>query len=285
VAAVANGGKLMKPLLVREVLDANGKVIKQNEPVVVRRVISEKTAQKLCTILEGEVINGTGKNAYIEGYHVGGKTGTAQKIAPGGGYLANEYVASFIGVAPCNDPQLVCLVVVDDPKGYPYYGSWVAAPAVREIIRDSLRYLQVPLSDTDNKTNEVSSDERVLVPDVVNLPLAEALSSISARGLTPKVEGAGDLIWQQTPKAQTKINRGSQVILYLSPKQDSNSEGEVTVPDLQGKSMREVAKILSELGLHLIPDGYGLAYEQAPLAGKIVTNGSDIKVRFQPIGE
>lgn len=104
VAAVANGGKLMKPHLLRQVLDTEGNVVKTIEPEVIRQVISEPTAKELCNILEGEVTNGTGRNAYIEGYRVGGKTGTAQKIAPGGGYLANEYVASFIGLAPSDDP-------------------------------------------------------------------------------------------------------------------------------------------------------------------------------------
>jgi len=124
VAAVANGGNLIKPHLVREIVDHQGKIIKKFQPQVIRRVISENTAHQLCLILEGEVINGTGTNAYTPGYRVGGKTGTAQKIAPGGGYLPNEYVASFIGFAPVDDPKIVCMVVVDSPKGYPYFGAW-----------------------------------------------------------------------------------------------------------------------------------------------------------------
>jgi len=284
VAAVANGGKLMKPHLLKQVLDCNGKVIKNNEPTVVRTVIAENTAKELCDILEGEVTNGTGRNAYIDGYHVGGKTGTAQKIAPGGGYLTNEYVASFIGLAPSNDPRLVCLVVVDAPKGYPYYGGWVAAPAAREIINDSLKYLGVPLQKQEGKQADVP-DDKVLVPDVVNLPLSEALASIGNRGLNAKLNGSGDIVWQQTPKAQSKINKGSQIIIYLSPLKKNNKSGELTVPDLQGKSMKEVAKILADLGLHLSPEGSGISYEQSPEAGKVVVSGSSIKVRFQPLKE
>ena len=284
VAAVANGGKLMKPHLLKQVLDRDGKVIKTNEPTVVRTIIAENTAKELCDILEGEVTNGTGRNAYIDGYHVGGKTGTAQKIAPGGGYLANEYVASFIGVAPSNDPRLVCLVVVDAPKGYPYYGGWVAAPAAREIINDSLKYLGVPLQKQEGQQAEVT-DDRVSVPDVVNLPLSEALASIGSRGLNAKLSGSGDIVWQQTPKAQSRINKGSQIIIYLSPLKKNNKGGEITVPDLQGKSMKEVAKILADLGLHLTPEGYGISFEQSPEAGKVVVSGSSIKVRFQPLKE
>ena len=284
VAAVANGGKLMQPHLLKEVVDGNGNVKKTIEPEMVRQVISENTAKELCNILEGEVTNGTGRNAYIEGYHVGGKTGTAQKIAPGGGYLPDEYVASFVGLAPSDDPRLVCMVVVDAPKGYPYYGGWVAAPAAREILNDSLHYLQVPLRQDDGKQVPVV-DENMIVPDVVNLPLADALASINGRGFKAKVSGTGNIVWQQTPRASSKLTKGSEVIIYMSPFDKGKPDGEVTVPDLQGKSMKEVARILSGLGLHLLPDGYGISAGQSPEAGKVVTSGSTIKVRFQPLGE
>jgi stage V sporulation protein D (sporulation-specific penicillin-binding protein) len=282
VAAVANGGKLMKPHLLKQVLDRDGNVIKTNEPEIIRQVISESTSKELCWILEGEVTNGTGRNAYIEGYKVGGKTGTAQKIAPGGGYLANEYVVSFIGLAPSDDPRLVVMVVVDAPKGYPYYGGWVAAPAAREILNDSLRYLGVPLRQADGALIEVQ-DEKVVIPDVVNLPLSEAQAMINARGLTAKVNGTGDIVWQQTPRAGHKLSKGSQVIINMSPFEKGQQNGEITVPDLGGKSMKEAARILSELGLHMIPEGHGISREQSPEAGKVVTSGSTIKVRFQPM--
>lgn len=285
VAAVANGGKLMKPYLVKQVVDQNGRVLQQNEPVVVRQVISADTARRLSLILEGEVINGTGKNAYIEGYRAGGKTGTAQKIAPGGGYLANEYVASFIGYAPAHKPRLLCFVVVDAPQGYPYYGGWVAAPVFRDIMKDALRYLEEPMYKDGNAQQTLPQEEMVVVPDVINLPLEEAIAAVRARSLQAKVNGTGNVVWQQTPKANTKLKPGSQVIIDLSEADNSNHGGAVTVPDLQGKSMREVARILSELGLHLMPEGYGLAYQQVPEPGKVITGGSTIKVKFQPVGE
>ncbi|MDD2585292.1 MAG: stage V sporulation protein D [Syntrophomonadaceae bacterium] len=281
VAAVANEGKLMKPYLVRQVIDNEGKILKKNEPQVVRKIISEKTANDLCLILEGEVTNGTGKNAYLEGYRMAGKTGTAQKIAPTGGYMANEFVASFIGFAPADKPRLVCLVVVDAPKGYPYYGGWVAAPVVREICKDAFRYLEVTPDQSENQEKV----EKVVVPDVVNLPLSEAISIINSRGLNVKVSGTGNIVWQQTPKANNKLNKGSQVIISMSQFDKNNGDSEITVPDLQGKSLKEVAKILADLGLHLVPEGYGLAYEQVPEPGKVLTNGSSIRVKFQPVGE
>lgn len=285
VAAVANEGKLMQPHLVKEVVDANGKVIKRITPREKGQVISATTARQLCLILEGEVTNGTGTNAFIDGYRCAGKTGTAEKAMPGGGYMKNEYVASFVGFAPAHDPRLVCIVVVDAPKGYPYFGGWVAAPVFREIMKDSLRYLEVPLVKTPQDSSTEAQDTTVLVPDVVNLPLEEALSLVNSRGLKPKVSGTGNVVWQQTPRANTRLNNGAEVIIRLSPFEKGDAESQVTIPDLQGKSMKEVAKILADLGLHLLPDGYGLAYEQLPPPGKVVSSGSSIRVKFQPIGE
>lgn len=285
VSAVANDGKLMKPHLVKQVIDNKGNVIKKVDPVVVKQVISENTAQQLCLILEGEVVNGTGLNAYIEGYRVGGKTGTAQKVGADGRYMTNEHIASFVGFAPAVDPRLACLVIVDAPKGYPYFGGWVAAPVFKNIMQDALHYLEVPMYKSTENDKTLDKVDNVLVPDVVNLPLAEAISLLNSRGLKVKVSGDGNIVWQQTPKPRTKLQSGAQVIISLSPFEKGDKDGEVTIPDLQGKSMREVAKILSDLGLHLIPEGYGLAYEQYPVAGKVVTRGSSIKVKFQPVGE
>lgn len=285
VAAVANGGKLMKPYLVKKVVGQSGNVLQENQPTIVRQVISEETAYRLSMILEGEVINGTGKNAYIEGYRVGGKTGTAQKIAPGGGYLPNEYIASFIGYAPVHKPRLLCIVAVDAPQGYPYYGGWVAAPVFKNIMQDALRYLEEPLYKDDSAEQTLPAEEMVVVPDVVNLPLEEAAALVRSRGLQVKVNGSGNVVWQQTPKANTRLKPGQQVIIDLSQVDKTSHGGPVTVPDLQGKSMREVAKILADLGLHLMPEGYGLAYQQSPEPGKVITGGSTVTVKFQPIGE
>lgn len=285
VAAVANNGQRMQPHLVKQVINRQGEVIQENKPVILEQVISEDSADRLCLILEGEVVDGTGKNAYLEGYRCAGKTGTAQKISPTGGYMANEYVASFVGFAPAHNPRLVCMVVVDAPQGYPYYGGWVAAPAFREIIKDSLRYLEEPIYQSGNNEEKSEKQNQVVAPDVVNLSLSEAIATIRQRSLEVKVEGDGEIVWQQTPVAGSKIKQGAQVIIHMSPYDQENNEGEVTVPDLQGKSMKEVASILAELGLHLIPEGHGLAYEQTPEAGKVISTGSSLRVKFQPTGE
>lgn len=284
VSAVANEGKMMKPHMVKQVVDNNGKVIKKIEPQLVKQVISPDVAKELCVMLEGEVTNGTGRQAYLEGYRIAGKTGTAQKVGPDGKYMSNENVVSFIGFAPSNNPHLVAIVVVDAPKGSLIFGGWIAAPAFKEIVKDVFHYWEIPMYNSAEIEETKEKVDKILVPDLVNLPLSEALSLINSRGLKAKINGSGNIVWQQTPKASSKIDRGAQVIIDMSPLEPKKG-GEITIPDLQGKSIKEVAKILADLGLHLVPDGYGLAYEQSPVAGKIVSNGSVIKVKFQPVGE
>lgn len=140
VSAAVNGGVLYEPHLVKAMLDEDGRVVEAIEAKKVRRVVSEETSRRVRAILESVVANGTGKNAYIEGFRVGGKTGTAQKFVDGA-YSKSKYVASFIGAAPMDAPQVVCLVVIDEPGSYPVYGGTIAAPVCRKILEDVLVYL------------------------------------------------------------------------------------------------------------------------------------------------
>ncbi|MDO4539510.1 MAG: penicillin-binding transpeptidase domain-containing protein [Syntrophomonadaceae bacterium] len=289
VSAVCNEGKLMKPYILEQAVDHQGNVVYQAQPEPTAQVISAETAKELCLILEGEVINGTGKNAYIEGYRVGGKTGTAQKIDPEkGGYLTtNNYYVSFIGLAPSNDPELVCIVAADYPKYYPYYGGTVCAPAVREILKDSLIYMGEPLQHNGNGLAPEAApqiDTR-LVPDVVNMERSEAESAISSRGFNAVIQGEGNTVWRQTPAAKTRMEPGSQVIIYLTDAADAENGGTVTVPELQGRSMRQVSAILADLGLYLVPAGSGVAFEQNPAPGQQMSSGSIIQVKFRSTDE
>lgn len=280
VCTVANGGILYRPHLLKEVVSEQGEVVKRVEPEKIRRVISEKTSRDLCAILEGVVSNGTGKNAYIEGYRVAGKTGTAQKIAPRGGYLSDQHVASFIAFAPADNPRLATLVVVDDPKGYPYYGGTVAAPLVKAILEDSLNYLGVPRQTKGS--DKIGEEKKVTIPHLVNLPLSEALDELRSKGLNAKISGEGNLVREQSPRADTKVEPGSRVILMMSssPPVQVNPY-QVTVPDVTGKSMKEVARLLSQVGLKLESIGYGIAEKQEPEAGTISRGGSLVKVWFK----
>ena len=277
-AAMANEGKLMKPQIVKEIRDKEGKLIQTIEPEVVRQVISPETAQLVMSILESVVSEGTGKNAYVEGYRVGGKTGTAQKIIPGGGYSTSEYIGSFIGVAPVNDPRLVCLVVVDSPEGM-YYGSQVAAPAFRNIVRDTLRYLQVPAQIEPEKiANNLQSME---LPSLVNLKIAEAVKILGGKKLKVDIIGQGTKVKAQLPLAGTKVVEGSKVVLYTSIPAEGAEPETVFVPDFTGKNIVEVKEEASMLNLNFDIQGSGVVVRQEPEPGHQVPIGSKINLYLE----
>ncbi|HHW29410.1 MAG TPA: stage V sporulation protein D [Syntrophomonadaceae bacterium] len=283
LSAVVNGGKLMKPYIVKELRNKDGDVVKTFQPQVIRQVISEETSKIERELLENVVTHGSGRNAYIEGYSVGGKTGTAQKPAPGGGYSSSDYIASFLGFAPVDDPRLVCLVVVDSPKGYPYYGGTVAAPAFREVVGDSLRYLGVPVryDEKDKKSDE----EMTTVPMVINLPVDEAEKILKDAGLQVERSGSGDIVYGQVPVDGIRVKIGSKVLLQLQ-KTEELQDGERIVPNIKGKSMRDAAELLGMIGLVLVPEGdpypTGIAVEQSPAPGTKVPAGEQVRVKFKP---
>ncbi|MCG0276992.1 MAG: stage V sporulation protein D [Thermanaeromonas sp.] len=273
VAAVANGGKIVKPHLVKEILDSEGKVVRRIEPEVQRQIISPATAQVLRQLLEGVVSGGTGRNAYIPGYRVAGKTGTAQKPGPGG-YQEGKYVASFIGFAPANDPQILALVIVDEPQGYPYYGGVVAAPIFQRVVADALRYLKIPPQYVETPKEE-GEKKSVEVPSLTGLSVQEAKAKLAALGLEARVEGEGGVVVAQIPKEGVMVPQGSKVILFLQGQGE-----EPRVPDLTGLRIPEAAEVLEALGLKLWPEGSGQAGEQNPVPGTRVPRGTQVKVKF-----
>ncbi len=282
LSAVVNGGKLMKPHIVKELTDREGKTVKSYRPQVVRRIISEETSRIEREMLEGVVTKGSGRNAYIEGYSVGGKTGTAQKPAPGGGYSATDYVGSFIGFSPVDDPKLVAIIAVDTPSGS-YYGGTVAAPAFREVVRDSLRYLNVPMRYQKDEKEKTAEQETAVVPSVINLPVQEADKILTEAGLQSEHSGSGEIVYGQIPLDGVKVKKGSKVLLNLQKTKDIE-DGKIVTPDLKGKSMRDAAELLGMMGLVLVPEGKplptGIAVEQEPASGTLLTQGGQVKVKF-----
>lgn len=283
ISAVANDGMLMKPQLVKAYTDSKGQVIREIEPEPVRQVISKSTARQLSGILQKVVNQGTGKNAYIEGFRVGGKTGTAQKAGPGG-YAEGRYVASFAGFAPTDDPKISILVVIDEPKPGPYFGGLIAAPVFKNLAKDTLRYLNVipQLSEEEIKNREAQAE--VLVPDVINSSMDDAQVILRQGGLQYMTEEEGAWVIDQQPKAGAKVPAGSKVIIYLGNQIMSVPEGqEITMPDLTGMTMKEAAQLLSRLGLKLKPVGTGVAVEQKTPAGARIKTGSTVTVTFSPV--
>ncbi len=279
VSAVANGGILLQPQIIYRITDREGNVVQDFEKKEVRRVISEDVADTVCLMLENVVTKGTGSKAYVPGYRVGGKSGTAEK--PGvGGYMEGKYIASFCAIAPVDDPQVVMLVILDEPSGDLYQGGQVAAPVLQLIMADTLRYLGVVSQLQDIKTEKINfkAEQLTSVPDVRNLTVEEAQKVISVAGLNYELQGGGTYVGSQTPASFSQVAVGTTILLDTVGSTGSDS---VIVPDLTGKYVRQVAEILNAMGLKVKTEGGGRAYEQSPVPGSSVKRGDVITVYFQ----
>ena len=283
-SAVVNGGYLMKPQIVSEITDNDGDVVEKTEPEVVRQVISKETSEQMRDILEGVVEEGLGTPAAIEGYRVGGKTGTAE-IASGGTYEDNNYILSFMGFAPADDPKYACLVVVDSPESGGNSGT-LAGGIFSKIMNNVLTYYQIPQTEAPSEDNEniteAEAGETVTVPDL-ELPMSteEARAIMQKAGLQVSDVTSGDQLVCCLPASGTKVAAGSTVEFYSV---DSSSDS-VILPSFEGKTIKDVDLILNGFGLQSKLSGSGLAYRQQPAAGTSVTSGSEVKVWFAGTSE
>ncbi|HOJ76807.1 MAG TPA: penicillin-binding transpeptidase domain-containing protein [Bacillota bacterium] len=281
VAAIANGGYLLKPQLIKEIRTPDGKIKQRYERQVVRQIISNKTAALMRSMMESVVTNGSGNKAYIPGYRVAGKTGTAQKVIAGRKGYSSLRIASFVGFAPADNPQLLTLVILDEPGSAIKYGGVIAAPVVGNIFKDALRYLGVsPQLEREILERELA--ESVTVPQLTNLSLDEATKTLKQIGLDCRLIGDGKVVYDQVPKSGAKLRRGTKVILYMDAESKFNFENTKTVvPDLHGFPLQKCEQILGELGLRLEASGTGHLVEQMPAPGELVDNGSVIKAKFK----
>lgn len=214
VSAAINGGTLYQPYVAKQLVDPKtGEVVMKKSPVAKRKVISEKTSEQIRYALESVVAQGSGKKAFIDGYRVGGKTGTAQK-AQGGRYLENNYILSFIGFAPADDPQIVVYVAVDNPKNAIQFGGQVAAPIVGNIIEDSMRVLGVEQRKNQLEKKVTWLDTPMIeVPNLVGLEKNEIVNQLF--NLKLDISGEGEIIVKQAPDPGTKVEEGSTIRIYL----------------------------------------------------------------------
>jgi stage V sporulation protein D (sporulation-specific penicillin-binding protein) len=214
VSAAINGGTLYQPYVVKELVDPETEeVVMRKKPVAKRKVISDETSKTIRYALESVVAQGTGKNAFVDGYRVGGKTGTAQK-AQGGRYLENNHIVSFIGFAPADDPQIVVYVAVDNPKGTVQFGGTVAAPIVGNIIEDSMRVLKVtPRKNQIEKETTWLDTPLVEVPNLIGLERKEIANQFF--NLKIDMNGEGNKIIKQEPQPGTKVKEGSTIRIFL----------------------------------------------------------------------
>ena len=284
VSACCNGGRLMKPYIVDSVTDDTGALVSKTEPEMLRQVISEETSAQVNAILEQVVCDtkqGTGKNAYVAGYHIAGKTGTSEKVAQDAAGGSKEYIVSFIGYAPADDPEVVCLILMDTPSnetGIYISGGQMAAPVVGRVLGEVLPYLGVQPRYSEAEEKYIDR----AVPSLTGKTPEDAVKLLREAGLSAKIEGTGGIVTGQLPGRGTVVASGTTVILYTGEIAEPEEE---TVPELTGLTYAEARNALFARGLFLRSDSTILAdsdtvrvvFQSVP-AGEAVRGGSVIEV-------
>ena len=284
IGAIINGGYLLEPYVVAEVVDEEGNIVEKNTKTVVRQVISEETSRIMCDMIESVVTNGTASNAKVVGYRIGGKTGTAEKTDQydENGQQTSDKIVSFVGIAPMEDPRYIVLVALDTPSrssGYYISGGQMAAPTVSAVFEDILPYLGVKPEYSDADMSRVA----VNMPNVVGLKEAAAAEKLKENSLKYRIIGDGETIVSQIPAHGRQLPGNSVVLLYTD---DSMPTDQVRVPDLQGMTVAQANRAISEAGLYMQAKGadstgsHVVVATQDVDAGVFVTRGTMITVTF-----
>ena len=271
VNTIANGGKLMQPYVVDAMLDSDGNVVEKTEPTVKRQVVSEKTASTVAGMMESVVSIGTGKNAYVAGYHVAGKTGTSEKIG-----IEGAYIASFAGFAPADNPQISILIAIDEPVGA-HGGGAVAAPIAGELLEKILTYLNVEPQYEDKEIGNISS----VAPSLINLTVNEAKNT--ATKFTLRVVGNGEKVIAQTPAAGQQMRTGGVIVVYT---EEGAPKETAVVPNLCNMSVSDANRTAVNAGFNIRISGNAnsgevLSYKQSLQEGSEAEKGSVITVYFK----
>ena len=277
--AAVNGGNLMKPYVVKEIVSEDGEVIEQGTPTVVSNPISEETSRTMRQLLEKVVKEGGGRNAYIEGYRIGGKTGTAQ-VYKDGVVSSDTHIGSFIGFAPIDDPQVAVLVIVDEANKGSDFGSVTAAPFAKDILEKTLNYLGI--------TKEVDEEEKladVTVPNVIGMTVKEAATALKEAGLQYMLDTSGASVIDQLPAAGASMTENSIVMLYVDGTVETSGGAFVEVPDVTGLSIAAANRLLASSGLNMRINGSGVATAQSPEAGEMVLPTATVTVTFKSPSE
>lgn len=274
VNTIANGGKMMQPYVVSSITDSNGNIVSTTQPTVKRQVVSERTADKITEMMELVVSQGTGRNAYVPGYRLAGKTGTSEKQKKS---EKGKYVASFACFAPANNPKITILIVIDDPQAGRINGGQIATPVAAEVAEKTLTYMGVDPQYTPEELARLGTN----TPSVVGQSVSKARQSLT--GYTVKIIGSGDKVVSQSPSGGQKIPQNGVVVLYTD---NSAEKSYVEVPNFIGMSASAANQKALEYGLNprisgTLKGSDLVCYRQSVEKGKKVNTGSVITLYFK----
>ena len=273
--ALANGGSLIQPHIMKEVSHYNSddtKVIDETyEPVISKNVLSDKSTATLRDYLERTVNEGGSNKSYIEGYHIGGKTGTAQKVnSVTGGYESGKYISSMAAMAPVDSPEITAFVSIDEPSNGAYYAGVVTAPLMKILLTDIFNYMD---SEFSEDYNAVVRD--VLIPEIRGKSIEEAKKILKDVNLEYNIEGSGEIVTNTQPYPGYTVKEGTKITIYTGDAVDNNK---VSMPDLTGLSVTSAKDILDDLGIKYSLEGDGFVIDQSIPAGEVITTGSNVRL-------
>ena len=282
ISAVVNGGKLVQPHVVKQILDKDGNVVKNISTEAKRQVISKSVSAEMRQILEDNALTGSGQNGYVTGYRVGGKTGTSEKLIDVNGDGVDDYIASFGGFATAGNPQYACLVFFDAPLGGNYYGSAVAAPVFASVMSEVLPYFEVAAEYTEEELANIDTSAGYYT----GLSVADATAAANADGFEVTVKGEGSTVISQNPVTGAVIPMGGTIVLYTD---ESSTAEKVTVPSFIGCSVSDVNYIASYYGLNasvsgMVTSSESVSVSQSVPEGTEVAPGTVISVTFSTAG-
>ena len=276
IASVVNGGNLVEPYIVSEVIDAQGNTVLKQEPTVIRQVISSQTSKTMCQLIRSVVTDGTAKNATVAGYSIGGKTGTSEKIdvLDENGQPTLDKIVSFVGIAPMDDPEYIVLVALDTPSrstGIYISGGVMAAPTVGAVMADILPYLGVKQTFSE----EDVAGQTVVLEDLTGLTAKEAQKLLKEQSLTMQAVGTGETVTGQIPAAGESLPGGSQVLVYFG---ETPEEEMVVVPDFMGMNRQQASDAAGALGLYILVSGNNEVSTKVTVTAQDTAAGTQVKV-------
>lgn len=278
LCAIANGGKYLKPYVVSEIKDADGNTVSKTQPTQIRQVISEDTAKTVCKMMKSVVDNGTGKNGYVAGYSVGGKTGTSTKLGESKVGEKDKYIVSFAAIAPVDNPQIAMIILCDEPN-VDLGGGAICAPIAASVIEEAMNELGIEPQYTESEMENLS----VKTPAVTGKEVSQAEKILKNAGLSYKVVGSGKTVRKQSPSADNLIPSEGIVVLYT----ESSDRQIVKVPNFEGLTIAEANRLAASTNLNIKISGNDssnatvIAYKQSENAGNEVEIGTVITVSFK----